>query len=232
MKLRDKIGYDAKREDLGVLLEEPFEIDAKKDMPLIYVAYHNNKRSKFDFVRGLEGLSENQMDRLERGVGYDYTFADKIFMSHMYHKLAEAGLSDEGLDDVKDAIEGKIYSVRQVSLGAIEKVPMDVVEKIWTELKGHPELGERYSKAIGNLVKSSQRELIDSVIEDEQDYFYDLQTDFAKGNPRDTRSRAFNFNYVPSHVSEEEWGDISAMCAHDVSCGMNWIDSSLGYSRR
>lgn len=228
--LKDKIGYDAKREDLGILLKEPFNIDASGDFPLIYVACYNDREGKKGTVNCIEGLSEGQNDRLWSGVHYDYTFPDKIFMSHLYHKFTKAGLSESNLEDVRNVIDGKIYSVQGL-YGIIDNVPIDIAGKIWPELLEHPGLEKNYIESLKNLRESPQRELVDSILEEEQDYLYDLSCDFARGNPDDTRHDS-NLNYVPAHIPLDKWKEISIFSVHSIGNSINWLHNSLGRSRK
>ncbi len=108
MNLRDKISFNAKQEDLEVLLAEPFEIDVD-DIPIIYVVGWNYYNEKSDLV-GKSGFTERKKDGANLTVGYDYSSEKRIVLAYLYSHLKEAGISEDILKDVRTIYDGIMFN--------------------------------------------------------------------------------------------------------------------------
>ncbi len=214
MNLRDKLNRNSRIEDLDVLLEEPFEIDAENDFPLMYVINYNIRvKHRFDSLRGLN-LPDEQKDPVERALHYDYSPSYKIILSYLYHKLAQEGFSKQILQDVKKMRKGVLFSMQ--GMQSIPKIiPPEVCERIWSEFSQYPQLKQDFYSARTRLKKSPENERISKVV-DSVSYDLDrlMNVEFAKGNPG-CIDRNPRLNYIPKGINPELWSEISLRGRHD-----------------
>ncbi len=86
--LRDIVSNRTSLDELKILLESPFEIEAQ-DIPLMYEIGHN--------IREAHGTQR----------GYDHSLESRIYLSHAYNTLKESGVSRATLEKFKRLIESK-----------------------------------------------------------------------------------------------------------------------------
>ncbi|MDO8508726.1 MAG: hypothetical protein Q7S27_03525 [Nanoarchaeota archaeon] len=116
MNLRDKLSFNAKQEDLEVLLAEPFEIDLE-DIPIIYVIGWNYNQGKLDLAKDWlkkTEFSQRKKDAIIGDINRDYSSEKRIVLAYLYSHLKEAEISDDVLRDIRTIYDGIMFDHGQL----------------------------------------------------------------------------------------------------------------------
>lgn len=92
-KIEELVSKDSKLEDLNILTERPFVL-TPKDVLTINSIGHNHRC-----------VGPESRELKSKDFGYDYSVESRFFMSFIFHKMKEAGVSEDFLKAFKDLID-------------------------------------------------------------------------------------------------------------------------------